>query len=49
MKNCSPEHNPRTCAECCSMRHPSKQAARRALSAIPRQTRGTQRGNGGGY
>jgi hypothetical protein len=48
MENCSPEHDPRTCPQCSSLRHPSKQATRRALSAIPRQTRVGQRQGGGG-
>ncbi|AIV35548.1 hypothetical protein [Streptomyces sp. CCM_MD2014] len=38
-----PEHIPAECATCSSFRHPSRWAARRALSVIPRQTRGGER------
>jgi hypothetical protein len=33
-------HDPRRCADCATLRHPSQHALRTALAVIPHQTRG---------
>ncbi|MCX4550534.1 MULTISPECIES: hypothetical protein [unclassified Streptomyces] len=44
-----PPHNPRTCALCAPLRHPSSRRTRRVLAKLPRQSApfDTSRENGG--